>query len=82
MATATMHERRPWVHWPTIASTARSNAWKVLAERRGVARMERRDPRSPDGAVTLHIEFDHAGLIADASIPELGARGRQAGHHP
>lgn len=69
-----MQERRPWAHWPTIASTARSNGWKVLAQRRDVARMERRDPRSPDGAVTLHVEFDHDGLIAGASIAELDRR--------
>lgn len=69
-----MDERRPWIQWPTIASTARANGWNVLAERRGVARIQRRDPRSPNGAATLHIEFDHDGLIAVAEITELGRR--------
>ncbi|MBU8839097.1 hypothetical protein [Mycolicibacterium goodii] len=46
----------------------------MLAERRGVARIQRRDPRSPNGAATLHIEFDHDGLIAVAEITELGRR--------
>ncbi|WP_131823332.1 hypothetical protein [Mycobacteroides chelonae] len=65
---------RPWVHWPTIAATARSNGWTVLAERRGVARMQRRDARSDVGASTLHVEFDQQGLIAGAWIDELGWR--------
>lgn len=61
----------PWVAWPTISKTARENGWGVLAERGGVARMERRDPRGEWGAVTLHIAFDRGGRIASAWIEEL-----------
>jgi hypothetical protein len=68
------HERRPWVDWPMIRDTARSNGWGLLAERGGVARMERRDPRSETGAVTLHVEFDSRGLIVGAWIAGLGRR--------
>ncbi|MCX8559031.1 hypothetical protein OS121_28730 [Mycolicibacterium mucogenicum] len=64
-------EPQPWVAWPAIAKAARANGWRVLAERRGVARAERRDPRSEVGAVTLHVEFNRAGHIAGAWIEEL-----------
>lgn len=62
---------RPWVAWPTIRQTACENGWNLLAERSGVARMQRRDPRSHTGAVTLHIEFNRGGRIAGAWIAEL-----------
>lgn len=64
-------EGRPWATWPAIAKAARANGWRILAERRGVARLERRDPRSEVGAVTLHVEFNRAGHIAGAWIEEL-----------
>ncbi len=61
----------PWVAWPTISKAARENGWRLLPERGGVARMERRDPRSETGAVTLHIQFNRGGRIASAWIGEL-----------
>lgn len=69
--TITVADPKPWVAWPAIAKAARVNGWRVLAERGGVARMERRDPRSESGAVTLHVEFNRAGHIAGAWIEEL-----------
>jgi len=69
--TNTIAEPKPWVAWPAIAKAARANGWRILAERRGVARMERRDPRSEVGAVTLHVEFNRGGHIAGAWIDEL-----------
>lgn len=64
-------ELKPWVAWPAIAKAARTNGWRVLAERRGVAWMERHDPRSEVGAVALHVEFNRGGYIAGAWIEEL-----------
>jgi hypothetical protein len=64
--------QQPWADWPTIMQTARANGWRVLAERGGEARLERRDGRSSTGAVSLHIKFDGDGAISGAKLVELG----------
>lgn len=53
---------------PELRKLAHENGWTLKAERGGVARFERRDPRSETGAVLLHVEFNRGGNIASAWI--------------
>lgn len=53
---------------PALRKLAQENGWRLVAERDGVARFERRDSRSETGAVLLHIEFNCGGNIASAWI--------------
>lgn len=60
--------QRPWKSMPELRKLAHENGWTLKAERGGVARFERRDPRSETGAVLLHVEFNRGGNIASAWI--------------
>jgi hypothetical protein len=58
--------QQPWKVLPKLRKLALDNDWRLIAERGGVARFERRDPRAKTGAVRLHVEFNRAGNIASA----------------
>lgn len=63
---------QPWAAWPQIRDEAQSSGWRVLSERGGTARLERRDPRTETGAAVLNIAFDRDGHIESSWISALG----------
>ena len=63
---------QPWAAWPQIRDEAQTNGWRVLSERGGTARLERRDPRTETGAAVLNIAFGRDGHIETSWISAFG----------